>query len=300
MQLFYFKDPLGNFGDDLNPWLWNQLIPKVIDNNPDEVFVGVGTLINHRLPSDPVKHIFGSGFGYGYLPTIDQKFNFHAVRGHHTARMLGLPAEKVITDSAVLVSTLFDVKKNEKKWRFGFMPTGKTIETFDWRKICEDMGINYISCHLPVIDALREISYCDVMLCEAMHAAIVADSLNIPWIAVRCQGDILEFKWSDWLSSVDMTYKPNDIPEVFGKRNLSLAAETKNVVKQMMFNSGMWSDRWSRPLPSTSSQRDIDYAAQKLEKIMSADPQLSSDKIKCLHVERYLSLIDRINMTYGS
>ncbi len=65
MQLYYFKDRRGNFGDDLNPWLWRQLLPEVMQGSPDELFVGIGTLLNHRLPAAPLKHVFGSGHGYG-------------------------------------------------------------------------------------------------------------------------------------------------------------------------------------------------------------------------------------------
>ena len=65
MQLYYFKDRHGNFGDDLNPWLWGQLLPEVLRGPSDELFVGIGTLLNHRLPAAPIKHVFGSGHGYG-------------------------------------------------------------------------------------------------------------------------------------------------------------------------------------------------------------------------------------------
>jgi succinoglycan biosynthesis protein ExoV len=101
MQLYYFKDRRGNFGDDLNPWLWRQLLPEVLQGSPDELFVGIGTLLNHRLPAAPLKHVFGSGHGYGRKPVIDSQWQFHAVRGFETARALGLPKETVITDAAI-------------------------------------------------------------------------------------------------------------------------------------------------------------------------------------------------------
>ena len=35
MKLFYYKDPTGNFGDDLNPWIWYSLAPELFnDKNP--------------------------------------------------------------------------------------------------------------------------------------------------------------------------------------------------------------------------------------------------------------------------
>jgi succinoglycan biosynthesis protein ExoV len=70
MKLYYFDGKarefeIGNFGDDLNPWLWNKVLPVVFDDDERSLFVGIGTLLNHRLPQKSQKLIFGSGFGYG-------------------------------------------------------------------------------------------------------------------------------------------------------------------------------------------------------------------------------------------
>ncbi len=35
MKLYFFKDQGGNFGDDLNPWLFGQLFPQLLDDNAD-------------------------------------------------------------------------------------------------------------------------------------------------------------------------------------------------------------------------------------------------------------------------
>ncbi len=50
MKLYYFIDPSGNFGDDLNPWIWDRLLPDFFDQNADTLFIGIGTLLNHRIP----------------------------------------------------------------------------------------------------------------------------------------------------------------------------------------------------------------------------------------------------------
>lgn len=43
MKLFYYE-PGNNFGDQLNPWLWQKLIPGILDNDETNTFVGIGTL----------------------------------------------------------------------------------------------------------------------------------------------------------------------------------------------------------------------------------------------------------------
>jgi hypothetical protein len=34
MKLYYFRDPIGNFGDDLNLALWDHFLPGLLDQDP--------------------------------------------------------------------------------------------------------------------------------------------------------------------------------------------------------------------------------------------------------------------------
>jgi hypothetical protein len=61
MRLHYYKDPHGNFGDDLNPWLWSKLIPDLLDDDGRTLFVGIGTILRREIPRGPGKVVFGSG-----------------------------------------------------------------------------------------------------------------------------------------------------------------------------------------------------------------------------------------------
>ena len=62
---------------------------------------------------------------------------------------------------------------------------------------------------------MAEMSRCEVLICEAMHGAIVADALRIPWMPVSCYEDISAFKWRDWLSTVELPYAPTQITSLF-------------------------------------------------------------------------------------
>lgn len=83
MLLYFHKDPLGNFGDDLNPWLWPRIFPQTFSGEvfhdpalrqsvPDgeTLFPGIGTLLN-----------FGSNTGYGTPPTIDDRLEIWTSSG---------------------------------------------------------------------------------------------------------------------------------------------------------------------------------------------------------------------------
>ena len=64
MKLFYWNER-PNFGDELNPWLWSRLLPPgTIDDDPSTWLVGIGTVLNHRVPKAEKVLFFGTGYGY--------------------------------------------------------------------------------------------------------------------------------------------------------------------------------------------------------------------------------------------
>jgi succinoglycan biosynthesis protein ExoV len=189
------------------------LIPKITSNDSDEYVVyGMGTVLGETLPKNDQKIVLGAGTGYGSPPRIDDTFKIYCVRGPRTAKVLNLPQEKACVDPAVLVRKFFSYD-GEKEYRFSYMPHfSEAIPNADsWRTLCENAGIHYIdprlTRHQSVEDVLTEIAKTEVLLSEAMHGAIVADALRVPWIAIRTKPDILPFKWKDWTSSLHLRYR---------------------------------------------------------------------------------------------
>lgn len=292
MKLYYYRDPLGNFGDDLNPWLWPHIAPDLVDDRDDQVLVGIGTLLNHRLPPAPVKHVMGSGLGYGSKPQLDGRFRFHAVRGFETARELGLPASCVVSDAAVLVRRMPLPQPAGPRTRAGVVFTGHTLGHFDWESVCHAADLTFISCHWSVERVLAEMRRCDVILAEAMHGAIVADALRIPWVPIACSDNILAFKWRDWLSSVGLSYEPQVVTTLYGRRRSPAdGSPLKTALKQAAGAVGYWSSGWGeRPRPP-SSARDVDAAAADLRRASQSRTFLSADARVEQHVERFLELL---------
>jgi succinoglycan biosynthesis protein ExoV len=85
-MLYYCKTPQGNFGDNLNPLLWPRLAPEVCDPQGPALFVGIGTILSHKVPREPLEIVFGSGWGGGPLPKIDGKWNDLLCPGPHNGR----------------------------------------------------------------------------------------------------------------------------------------------------------------------------------------------------------------------
>lgn len=209
MQLYYYKDPVGNFGDDLNGWLWPRLLPRPIEScfDADTLWVGIGTLLNQKIPPTPTKKIvFGTGCGYGPLPTVTDAWRFGCVRGPISAQLLGLPASAAICDGAVLVRRYFE-PAGASRHTASFMPHHLTAKYDDWAAVCDDLSLHYIDPAAPVEPTIEAIRTSALVVTESLHGAIIADVLRVPWIAVRTRSRILDMKWRDWATSLRLDHR---------------------------------------------------------------------------------------------
>lgn len=209
MKIHYYKEK--NFGDALNPWLWNKLISELLDESDRIAFIGIGTLINENLPyltrKARLRVIFSTGVGYAKgVPQIDESYRVYCLRGPLSAQKLGVAKNLAVTDGALLVRQFFQTN-NQKIYKFSYMPhyelAGKS-----WELVCRDLNFGYIDPRWSVEKVLSHISQTEVLLTEAMHGAIVADALRVPWIPVVTNPTILPFKWQDWCQSIEVEYNP--------------------------------------------------------------------------------------------
>ena len=66
----------------------------------------------------------------------------------------------------------------------------------------------------PVEEVISDIKASKVLLAEAMHGAIVADALRVPWIPIRAHRRHHDFKWHDWCASMSIRYDPHKLPNL--------------------------------------------------------------------------------------
>ena len=108
-----------------------------------------------------------------------------------------------------------------------------------------------------------------MLLSEAMHGAIVADTLRVPWIALRPLVPVHHAKWHDWAATLDLRIE-------FQR----LAASS---LTERLHASPLTSCRLGRLVVSRSAEavrrlarsRFIAIAAQALAQAALAAPQLS-------------------------
>lgn len=295
MKLHYFKDPAGNFGDDLNPWLWRRLLPDLLDADESELFVGIGTLLNHRLPPQPRKHIFGSGYGYGRAPSVDASWIVHAVRGYETARQLGLSRQHVITDAAVLIALVDKPRAAASDQAVGYMPHAHSNVLYDWAAVCQDAGLHFIDARWPVERVLYEVSRCRKLVAEAMHGAICADAMRVPWVPAVAYDYISGAKWQDWLSTQALPYDPVAIASLYdAERHDGRWSRAKSAIKRRLMAWGVDGSRWTAPPPAATGPALREQALRNLSTAAAQAGWLSADALQHQHLERYVDVLERL------
>lgn len=273
MKLVYYKGDEPNFGDELNTYMWPQILPpNFLDNDDSELFIGIGSILWDFLPKAPQKFVMGSGFaGYTAPPNVhDGSWDVAFVRGPWTASQLELPREKAICDSAILLRTM-DLPEADEVIEAAFMPHFDSLQRGVWEKACELAGIRLIDPRADVETIIKEIKGTKVLVTEAMHGAIVADALRTPWVAAKPIQASHHSKWYDWSDalSIDLRFnnlRPTNSMEAYvglsrgrGKVDGRAGRVSNSIIAQ--------------PINKALTH----WAAEGLKKMSRLDPQLSSD-----------------------
>lgn len=215
MQPFYWESAHGNFGDDLNLWLWDFLLPGFREVHPDLLLVGVGTVLNQALlPAGVRKLVIGSGFGYGRQPDFSDvaEWDVRAVRGPLTAGKLGLDTTLGIIDPAVMVAEMPEFRNLPRTGGAIFVPHWESTIGGIWPMVCQAAGLGYVDPCGEAKSVIRAIAQAELVVAESMHAAILADAFRVPWVAVTTSRSINSFKWRDWATSLGIEYRPRHVP----------------------------------------------------------------------------------------
>lgn len=294
MKIYYYQreDHQPNFGDELNAWLWPKFLTNTFDQDSDFLFVGIGTLLNHRLPKriKSAKSVIIMGTGAGYerpLRQIPGHWQIYCVRGPLSAKQLTLPPSKAISDGGLLVNRVFPQSQSHP-FAVSFIPHihHANYAAEAWQTACQATGIHYIDPRWPVEQILTDISQSRLLLAEAMHGAISADALRIPWIPIVTSSRILYFKWQDWCQSMHLTYQPQFVPTLRHYPQVSLLSHYPHRGRKLLTRLGT-GYHWWRSLTQNTFETaryvftcNSDSIAQRLTQIVkNVSPSLSQDDI---------------------
>ena len=287
MKLVFFRGKVPNFGDELNLHVWPALLPQgFLDEDEDELFVGIGSIIGSHLPAKSRKFVMGSGYaGYMGLPDVhDGSWDIRFVRGPNTAKTLKIDPNLSICDSAILLRAM-ELPAPAKNVGVAFMPHYESLERGNWAEACRYAGITLIDATEPVEKVLSQIRGARLLVTEAMHGAIVADALRTPWVGARPIYGGHHKKWLDWAGALDIdvrlnTLKPSSVLEYYiGKTGRGGALGKVGRVS-------------ASPLAGIPNRILTDIAARHLDSMARIEPQLSSDGMIQQVTERAQSAVD--------
>lgn len=232
------------------------------------MMLAIGSIIIDTHPKFSNKIVFGSGYGgYTKIPTFDSTWKFYCVRGPMTAKACGLQKSSIAGDAAILINK--HTRKSPKpKYEVSFMPHWESIGYGHWKRACRLAGINFIDPTMPVETVLRSIQESKLLIAEAMHGAIVADALRVPWIPVSPIKSEHRLKWFDWAEGVGVNLHPRRLLP-------SSIAETKFGRAHNFFVASQ-----HQPVKSVKYAADsvfVSLAALRLHALSKTEPSLSSD-----------------------
>lgn len=276
-----------NFGDDINAILLPKFFNNEIIESRDICIVGIGTILNDRngleVSQFKRKVVFSSGAGYGDVKNkFDDSWDFVCVRGPKTANLLGISPDKAICDGAILLAEDHAALPASRREGIVFIPhvsshwsSGRGLQ-----KVCRDLSIGYIAPDAEFdafIDTIRRASF---VVTEAMHGAIVADSMRTPWVPVNFLHHNA-FKWQDWCESIQVPYRVHDLGIRFWDAKNDTLKITANL-KQAV--------RWAK----------TGFFRRRLAEIINeATPVLSEDSLIVEKQRKLRECVTIINERYG-
>jgi len=271
MKLFLARGKAPNFGDELNDYLLPRVFPHFFDDDPSTLFLAIGSILYDTHPVEPLKLVFGSGFGgYGKPAGLGEKWRVYGLRGPRTAQALGLGPSSVAGDAATLIHH-YRRPAMPKTARCAFMPHWESLDRGDWENVCRLGGVRFIDPRWPVQTVLDLIEGSEMVIAEAMHGAIVSDALRVPWIPVMPLHRSHRFKWFDWAESLDVDLKarslvPSSISECWV---LATQREGRRVASP---------GRFLAPVFDAVNVGLNHAAAARLNQLSRAQPMLSEDR----------------------
>lgn len=314
MKPYYWESQHGNFGDDLNLWLWDFLLPGFRDVHEEILLVGVGTVLNRALLPDGVrKLVIGSGFGYGTLPDMrdPKEWDIRCVRGPLTAGKIGIAPELGIVDPAVMVAEMPEFQNLPKLHKRSFVPHWESAIAGMWPVTCGTVGLHYIDPRGEAKSVIREIAQSELIIAESMHGAILADAFRVPWVAVTTSESINSFKWNDWASTVGVHYQPRHVPVssraeamIKGERFWGMGFEAQTLADvpnlRPVDHNVMVAAAEPRQTFLRSAAKQVLAAPSTLAlwQAIRAAPQLSSDGRLAERKDRFLEALAAVRRAY--
>jgi len=335
MQLYAWRGAVRNFGDELNHLLWPSLLPGLVDDpqaspsryddgklddgaldggslgggpvdggafdgdplddEGQDLFLGIGSVLDARHSAHRRKIVAGAGFGgYERPASLDGSWEIHWVRGPRTAHDLGLPRSFGLGDPASLLPLVHPVPRHDTG-TIGFMPHFESLARGAWHAVAAAAGVILIDPRARPYAILDQIAGCRVLLSEALHGVIVADAMRVPWVALTPLVATHRAKWLDWADTLDLTIRFQALAASSPRERLEVAF----IASRRLLRAGI---AQAAALAQRFDHRSVylDRAAAALRRAAEAPPQLSGCHTLRIAQERMLNRLHALRAGRGA
>ena len=216
------------------------------------------------------KIIFSSGTRREIeLPKLDESWEIACVRGPLTAERLSASRLPGCHDGAILLADLHDPVPSNARDETLFIPhiTTERNAGAAIKLACGKSGIRCLSPSASAEESLDAIGSAKLVLAEAMHGAIVADTLRTPSIATPLLNHE-EFKWRDWCASMEMEYRTHPLsPKLWDSANRGLLSGLRHGLKWRALSRSL--SKACRVAPSLSDDAVFTKKTSALHEIVA-------------------------------
>lgn len=207
MKLTYYQAKEGNFGDDLNAWLWPRIFPRIYEGSQEVAFIGIGSILGGKIaPNASRRIVFGTGIRRPRsVPVLNSDWDVRFVRGPISASALGLQRSEFVSDGAICLG-LLQWPLTTKMYKIGFIPHFHFVKDYPSILSLGD-DVHVIDPRGKVEDVISAIRSCERIITESLHGAILAEIFRVPWARVALyswqteSADVSTLKWMDWALS---------------------------------------------------------------------------------------------------
>jgi succinoglycan biosynthesis protein ExoV len=310
LRVYVWRGATRNFGDELNDLLWPHLLPGLVDegrvdaglvdvarldSGETTLLLGIGSVLDARHSAGRRKVVAGAGFGgYQRPASLDGSWEIYWVRGPRTACQLGLPAAFGLGDPASLLPLAHRVARGDTG-AIGFMPHFESLARGAWPAAAAAAGVTLIDPRGEPEVILDQIAGCRVLLSEALHGVIVADTLRVPWVALTPVAPIHRAKWLDWAGSLDLTIRFQALPAA----SLGEYIETAFTPRRRATRAGLVG---AVALANRMDRRSgrLDRAAASLCRAAASPAQLSNGRSLARAQDRMLNRLHTLRAGYAA
>ncbi len=197
-----------NFGDDLNPTLFQQIFGQDVQlqrNRDRKRVLGMGSIL-HK--ADRSCHVTGSGLLDPNFTVENTVRSVLSVRGELSANSLSVTPH-YLGDPAIFLPHFFEMTA-PKEYRYGFIPHHCEV-----RRVRSSIPRDWLMIHpgWSPMKVLSAIVSCEQVVCRSLHGLICADAYGVPsaWLDPLDEMVGGRFKYLDYYTTMHEPKTPISI-----------------------------------------------------------------------------------------